>query len=661
MMTASEIFSQLAAGMSFPLCVFLIECIFAAAIRYRVTLYHFAFSVILPSVISALCLLIPNLLVRYILPGVLLIAILVLYLSQFIYYRIFQTLFITQSLKGAGKAMQFVRVVKSKIEENIAFVLLFFVPVVLYFVAAYPLFQLAGAARKVQAALYGGFLLLFLGMLLAGLLNKGEALSPRFLLRHAFVTEPSLKRFGLLMTMAIDVKVNVFGIVDETDPEVDLHKIRILRGNDETLAEQQPAQVAAPVRQQDLDLNQLDIRFPEEEDKGFRAMHAYFSKRIATAKNPYTGYFRGKNLILITAESFSKYLIDPILTPTLHRMATEGFQFKHFYTPLWGVSTSDGEFVATSGLIPKSGIWSYTKIAGNRMPFALGNQFSVGGYEARAYHNNTYTYYNRDRSYPTMGYTYKGLGSGLEVRATWPESDLEMVELSTSDYVNKTPFHVYYLSVSGHMEYSFANNYIAGKNQAAVEKLSYSESVKAYIACSIELEYALTELVSRLSAEGQLDNTVIAMSADHYPYGLSHKAYEELAGKNLDKTFEIYENAFLLWSASMTSPIVVDKACSSLDIVPTLSNLFGLPYDSRLLFGTDILSPSFPTVIFQDRSFINEKLRFDAAHQEITLLTNEEVPPEEIQAFLKDVADRFRYSAKVIETDYYRRLFPSEQ
>lgn len=676
-MTGPEILIQLAAGLILPLCVILIECIFAMTIRYRVTVYHIAFSAFAPSAFAILCLLIPNLLVRYLLQGVLLVAILVLYISQFIYYRIFQTLFITQSLRGAGKAMQFIRVAITKIEENIGAFLLFLVPGVLYFAAGYSLIWLAGAARKIQAGMHGGFLLLFLVMLAAALLNEGEALSPRFLLKHAFVTEPSLKRFGLLMTMAIDVKVNVFGIVDETDPKVDLRKIRIVRAQERTMtglyteasdgARQTqaatPRESSAPQKPEpsagetgDL-LNQLDIRFPEGEDKSIQAMHSYFSKRTATARNSYTGFFRGKNLILITAESFSKYLIDPVLTPTLHRMATQGFQFNHFYTPLWGVSTSDGEFVATSGLIPKSGIWSYTKIAGNRMPFALGNQFRSAGYETRAYHNNTYTYYNRDRSYPTMGYTYKGLGSGLEVRATWPESDLEMVGLSAGDYVGKAPFHVYYLSVSGHMEYSFENNYIAGKNRTAVETLPYSESVKAYIACSIELEYALAELISRLKAEWELENTVIALSADHYPYGLSHTAYEELAGRTLDKTFEIYENAFLLWSASMQTPVVVDKTCSSLDILPTLSNLFGLSYDSRLLFGTDILSPSFPTVFFQDRSFINEKMRFDAAHQEITLLTEEEIEPQEIQAYLKDVADRFRYSAKVIETDYYRRLF----
>lgn len=384
-MTVPEVFFQIASALLLPLCVVLIECIFALSIRYRVTLYHIVFSAFAPVVPTGLCLLIPNLVVRYILQGVLLIAILLLYLSQFIYYKIFQTLCITQSLKGAGKAMQFVSVVITKVRENITFVLFFLVPVILYFAAAYPLMHMASDQLIPQIALYVGLILLFLIMLVAGLLNRGEALSPRFLLKHAFMTEPSLKRFGLLMTMAIDVKVNVFGIVDETEPEVDLRKIRIVREKTRVTTSI-PRQKETPVRdikRPDINfpdpgpncpdikfstpgLNCLDIDFPEETDKSFRAMHAYFSKRAATAKNPYTGYFQGKNLILITAESFSKYLIDPVLTPTLFRMASQGFQFKRFYTPLWGVSTSDGEFVATAGLIPKSGIWSYTSIANRK-------------------------------------------------------------------------------------------------------------------------------------------------------------------------------------------------------------------------------------------------------------------------------------------------------
>ena len=57
------------------------------------------------------------------------------------------------------------------------------------------------------------------------------------------------------------------------------------------------------------------------------------------------------------------------------------------------------------------------------MYFCLGNQFRRLGYATKAYHNHTWDYYSRDISHPNMGYVYKGLGHGLDVRATWPESD----------------------------------------------------------------------------------------------------------------------------------------------------------------------------------------------------------------------------------------------
>ena len=46
---------------------------------------------------------------------------------------------------------------------------------------------------------------------------------------------------------------------------------------------------------------------------------------------------------------------------------------------------------------------------------------------AFAFHGHDYTYYNRDRSYPAMGYVYYGQGNGLDLTKQWPESDVEMV------------------------------------------------------------------------------------------------------------------------------------------------------------------------------------------------------------------------------------------
>ena len=397
-----------------------------------------------------------------------------------------------------------------------------------------------------------------------------------------------------------------------------------------------------------------------EGDKNLLSLNEWIEGREASAKNEYTGLFEGKNLILITAESFSPYIIDAERTPTLYKLATEGMQFTNFYTPLWGVSTSDGEFVTTTSLIPKTGVWSYTEIADNYMPYALGSLFSDLGARSFAFHDHSYTYYNRQYSYPNMGYEYYGQGGGLSLTEQWPESDVEMVEATVPMFIGEDYFHVYYLTVSGHLNYSYIGNSMAAKHRDEVEDLDYSEPVKAYLACNMELEYALEELLKQLDAAGKLEDTVIALAPDHYPYGLSNEEYAELRGvEELDTEFELYRNAFLLWTPGI-EPVTVDKACSNLDILPTLLNLFGIEYDSRLLMGTDLFGDIPPIVMFYDHSFITDKIFYNAMTGEVTPRTDELVSQEYVTQFRGIVNERFTYSARIIETDYYRILFDAQ-
>ena len=208
------------------------------------------------------------------------------------------------------------------------------------------------------------------------------------------------------------------------------------------------------------------------------------------------------------------------------------------------------------------------------LPFSLGNQFNLLGVESKAYHNHTYTYYERDQTHPNLGYIYKGKGNGLVLDSdVWPGSDLEMINHTVDEYINEEQFHVYYLTVSGHMNYTFTGNSMSYKNKALVKDLPYSSEARAYIACQIELDRAMEELIKRLNDAGVADKTVIALSSDHYPYGWEKERLDELAGHEIDPEFEIYRNHFILWNQGMDNNIVIDKPASSLDILPTLSNL----------------------------------------------------------------------------------------
>lgn len=407
-----------------------------------------------------------------------------------------------------------------------------------------------------------------------------------------------------------------------------------------------------------------DTLIAGESNGVLKETHQYFASLTPSLKNEKTGMFEGCNLIMLTCEAFYYAAIDPELTPTLYKLQTEGFNFTNFYTSGWYASTTDGEYVALTGTIPVSGYWSLKATSDNYMPLVMGNQLKSLEYDCYAYHNHTYSYYRRDLSHPNLGYIYKGLGNGLDVRKTWPESDLEMMELTCDEYMGSEPFHVYYMTVSGHAGYSWSGNYMSWKNKDLVEDLPYSDTVKAYLATQIELDRALEYLLNKLEEYGIAENTVIVMTADHYPYGMvdgnDYSAINELVGHQVDTTFELYRNACIIYKKGMT-PETIDAPCSSMDLLPTLSNLFGLEFDSRLYMGRDVFSDAEPLVFFNHRGWITDKAQYNASTGKVTSLTGEEISDEYVQRVKNEVNNKFIVSQRILEYDYWAVLFDPEE
>ena len=405
----------------------------------------------------------------------------------------------------------------------------------------------------------------------------------------------------------------------------------------------------------------FDKLIKNEEDNTIKEMHKYFSSQEASKKNKYTGMFKDKNLIVLVGESFSSLAIREDLTPNLYKLYKEGFQFDNFYTPIFPVSTADGEYITDTSLIPKEGVWSFLRVAGNYMPYSYANVFEKQGYSSNAYHNHTATYYERDKYIETMGYnSYLAVGTGLEDRmdtSNWPNSDYEMVKNTVNDYINNEKFMAYYMTVSGHMNYTKIGNMMVYRNWDQVKDLPYSNKAKGYLAANIELDKAVGELLSRLEEAGKLEDTVIVISGDHYPYGLTLGEINELSTFERDDKFEKFRMPFLIWSGSMKGPIKVEKIGSSLDVLPTVLNLFGAEFDSRLLMGRDILSDSDPIVIFSDRSFITDKGRYNSLTEQFT--PNEGVTVEEgyVDKINTIIYKKYQMSRLILENDYYRKIF----
>lgn len=568
---------------------------------------------------------------------------------QTVYYTVFSAFFTLYSFSGAASAAEFWRAAVNGILKAWWLLLLLLLPLVAYFpLGRFLRGKERSGVRECLAVLLAAVLLQAgaLGMVFG---DHDDVMSAKYLFTRTFIPSLSVEHFGALTTLRLDLKNMIFGMEDT-----------------ETAAAFE-AEEAARLKAEkgDYDANVLEIDFSalaaEETDSTLREMHEYFADITPTLQNEYTGKFAGKNLIWICAEGFSTWALDEDLTPTLYKMVNECFVFENFYNPIWGVSTSDGEYTTTTGLIPKSGVWSMATSSDNAMPFCMGNRLSEQGYLCNAYHNHSYTYYDRDRSHPNLGYNYIAKGHGLDVKTQWPESDVEMMEASVGDYVNSdTPFHVYYMTVSGHLEYNFGGNAMAAKHKEEVADLPYSDACKAYLACQIELEDAVNVLLDALEEAGKLDDTLIVLSGDHYPYGLTKAQIDELNGSEVEEKFELYHSTLILWNSAMATEeetVVVDKPCYSVDILPTLSNLMGVTYDSRLLMGRDILSTASPLVVFSDHSWLTDKGRYNASTGEFIANKGVSVSESYVAAMMDKVNSMFTYSAKILETDYYSHIF----
>lgn len=400
----------------------------------------------------------------------------------------------------------------------------------------------------------------------------------------------------------------------------------------------------------------------------------YILNEMPTMTNEYTGIFEGYNVIFLTAEGFSPYAVREDLTPTLYHLIHTGFVFNNYYVPLWQTSTSDGEYVNNVALIP-DGQFSMRKSADDLMPYTLAGFFNRSGVQSRAFHNNSLSYYDRHRTHPNLGYLFKACKLGdlseaeygqyvfeMEEANRWPSSDYNMMVATMPEYINDDRFFAYYMTVSGHMNYNFKGNSMSSKNREAVKDLPLSENGRAYIACHIELDKALEYILQQLEEAGKLENTVIVMSADHYPYAMTTEEYEELAGKSLSYGKDVFRNNLILWNVAFEDePVIVNKPCCSVDILPTLLNLLGMDYDSRMYAGKDIFCDEEGMVIFNDRSFVTDGVIYNRKTKETIWqkdMTGEYVVPAAQQEdYLKqkqqEVKDIYQFSAYVLQENYY--------
>lgn len=426
--------------------------------------------------------------------------------------------------------------------------------------------------------------------------------------------------------------------------------------------------------------NSLDLDFAalaaDETDPKVKSVHEYINSISPSAKNEYTGLFEGKNLIFISVEAMSKEMIREDTMPTLYHMMTKGIVFEDYYQPYWNGSTATGEYTNLLGLIPTKAMASYEGTIGKNLYFSMGNELMRKGYYSLAFHNGNWDYYDRYLIHPNLGYEKfyaVGTGMGEALSGSYPVSDLEMMQYAAPMFADHAPFNMYFMTVAGHFPYFVKNNVMLEKYQDRTAHIGYSDIVDAYICSEIDYEESIRYLVEELKKAGTLEDTVFVMAPDHFPYGLTESDawltdqdyLSELYGYTPSNLAERDHNALIIWSPMLEEmdPITVSEPVYSVDILPTLLNLFGIEFDSRMFAGRDCLSDTEGLVIWPDYSWRTEKGTY-------LVLENEFIPSpdasfesaEEEKAYIEQiktiVRNKMTLSTNILDLDYYNVLYP---
>jgi lipoteichoic acid synthase len=398
---------------------------------------------------------------------------------------------------------------------------------------------------------------------------------------------------------------------------------------------------------------------------------SYVSNQPNHLTNEMTASLEGKNFIMIMAESFDTFAIHPELTPTLFDLYTNHISFEHYYSPLYYRSTADTEFMTHTSFYPNKNVTlSMEAYMDNTFPNTLPKLFEARGYETYSYHNYIDYFYPRHAFHEdTLGFNVFKNASDLGLLNEASEGevifdhiwqrDLDLMALTIDDYIDQSPFFVNYITVSQHFQYSEQHEVAAlhlDQVDAYLEATQsvMPDSIRYYMATAIELDLAVSYLMEQLRLKGILDNTVIMIYGDHYAYGISNETIWEYDTIKEDHHLQdIHRVPMLMFAPNTKLSGRFKDYFSSIDILPTLSNLFNLPAKYQYAFGRDVFSSHDHIVQFSDLSFISNDFSYDAL-TETYRIQNDAYTKDLLNTMHQLFISDYRYNVMILEQDYYK-------
>lgn len=409
-------------------------------------------------------------------------------------------------------------------------------------------------------------------------------------------------------------------------------------------------------------------------DSANKSFVDYFKDKEESPENEFTNIFKGKNVIVIHAESMMTNAMnltfnEQSVTPNLNRLAHEGMFFSNFYSQVSVGTSSDSELTFNTSLMPtKSGtaFVSYSDRTYITTPKLLKEQ----GYYTFSMHANNADFWNRRSMHATIGYDrfyskadYEVskdniIGLGLSDKEFFSQSIEKIKE------INEEQEHWYGLLImlSNHTPFSDVEKYgefdvdikeTITNEDGTTEEISYPymEGTKLgnYFKSLHYADSALGEFINGLEEAGLLENTVVVIYGDH-DARLPKKEYNRLYNYNFDthevrdeedeeyKEYDSYQYElgrkvpFIIWTKDMVGTSLnkeYNYVMGMYDVLPTLGNMFGFKNDYAL--GHDIFNiRENNIVVFPNGNWVNNKIYYNSQKEAYLSLVDQPITEEEI-------------------------------
>lgn len=336
-------------------------------------------------------------------------------------------------------------------------------------------------------------------------------------------------------------------------------------------------------------------------DEERQALESWLAER-SHADNEMSGRYEGKNLMLIQLESIDTWMLTEDYMPNLYALKQDSLSFVNHYTPAYiTAGTFNTEFMVNTSLIPAQPGLSMSVYTSNAFPNAMASLFEAKGYTARSFHGSEAEIYTRGAIHENLGYEKYYAGSDMQMHHY--QFDRYLMN-GYEAMTESTPFFSFVITISGHGAYG-PHNLIGQTHQETADAVAKrtEENYRYAVAHAMETDLFIGMLLERLEAEGCLEDTVLIFYADHCNYYLlDNTLLKDIKG--VDDLNQADNTDLFIYDGGKTTG-TVQKVTSSLDVLPTIANLFGLDADYAAMIGHDAFSDDGGWAFWQDGTWFD--------------------------------------------------------